>query len=407
TIPSSVVNLSIEVTSGPLQNGTIPISVKTLSIIGQNSLTTGLIPSSVDTLYIQTTSFDNFETGSIPDSVYTLTLNGIITNCNHLKSILPKYLTKLTLDGDITQPIKPGTLPNSITFLSMPSFNDILIVGAFPNDLTHLNMHSYNLPLSYKVLPMSLTYLHLDNFNQTFKWNKLKLEHLVLTTYNDFILPNTLPTTLKILDAKHALPKVYSFPSDGNLEEITCSCPYLDLAMKLLLPNSVTSLKVYSRNNNNNTLPYIHYLVHHTVTNALKKYVDNSKTNDSITNLEIYYQNDRLNIGQNIHQFANLERLKIDYANLIQLNLPYRHSFNQTIRTVLITSSSKNISLEDLQQPSSPYLIKLLKMFRPGTTISIEVNQKYNNQLLFVSRILDRSTILIISPVSNLGGFFK
>lgn len=140
-----------------LPPGKIPSSVKTL-ILNQ-PLGVGSIPDSVETLNIAGED-GVIAVGAIPVSVTTIAFSW---SWNHpiISGTFPDSLTDLFFSYGFNQPLSPGILPRSLQKLSLgESFNRDIAPGVLPNTLKVLRFGSkFNQPLSRKWLPPALEVL--------------------------------------------------------------------------------------------------------------------------------------------------------------------------------------------------------------------------------------------------------
>lgn len=110
---------------------------------------------------------DIIKPGSLPVNLKELHLDSTLYNNPIEKKTLPSNLTHLNLGSAFDQELKPGVLPDSLEYLSMPNYTHILKKGVIPPKIKDLKLTYYNHPITEGVLPDELEVLKLINFNNT------------------------------------------------------------------------------------------------------------------------------------------------------------------------------------------------------------------------------------------------
>ncbi|EGC29242.1 hypothetical protein DICPUDRAFT_159202 [Dictyostelium purpureum] len=190
-----------------------------------------------------------FKPGSLPNSLTTLTLghhfNQVIT-----PGTLPNSLTTLTFSYYFNQVITPGTLPNSLkTLILSHKFNQVVTPGSFPNSLTTLTFgHDFNQVITPGTLPNSLTKLRLTfghDFNQVITPGTLPNSLTTLTFGHDFnqvITPGTLPNSLTKLRLGGFNQVITPGTLPNSLTALTFYNRFKQEVKPGLLPKSLTTL---------------------------------------------------------------------------------------------------------------------------------------------------------------------
>ena len=198
--------------TSPLQVGSIPSTVEVLEFYYNlpHSLSQGMLPSSL--VHLVLWGFDSpLAPEILPPSLQRLFLGG----WNHplAVDVLPASLQALVLIG-FNHPLHPHVLPAGLTHLLLCSFDQPLSVGSLSRSLISLDLGTkFDQPLLPHVLSSSLrvffhsrTSLHpllpgtLPEGLVVLHWRR----HGVQMSFEDFLPPNTLPSTLRALDLTHS-----------------------------------------------------------------------------------------------------------------------------------------------------------------------------------------------------------
>ncbi|GAM29247.1 hypothetical protein SAMD00019534_124230 [Acytostelium subglobosum LB1] len=383
-IPYSVTELTVEVEYGKIMLGSIPSSVTQLTIMNHyEPLEPGTIPSSVKRLAIMhyrdksslMSGLGNFPTDPISEF-----RRGLLSTA-YLITILPtSNLTDLSFASRYDQPIVEGMLPRSLTRLSLRMYNQPLTPTSLPRGLLHLDMFSYDQPLLANVLPSGMTSLSLYSYRSPFDWHTIPLTSLSIDRYQGLIEPGSLPTTLRSLFLSTVELQQGSLPNGlqhlkfnhtDNMQVIPASVTKLDIfgGDKIpdgIIPPSVIDLELYT-----SVRPAAGSLP------------------PSLTNL--YHCSS--NMDYQYECLTSLKSMRINFSSL-------RHDvepFQDNVRSVKIFTST---GVEEYKWPElKEKWWRAFTMFQPGTTITL-------NSPMFVCRILDHSTALILSP-KHIGGLFN
>ncbi len=157
-----------------LSVGIIPNSVISLFFDCnlKEELTQGIIPNSVKELFFGKDYHQHIHANVIPNSVTRLEFGGRfnqpLVTCDG--NIIPNSVTHLKFGEEFNQPLMVGAIPNSVTHLTFGwHFNQPLVSGAIPNSVTHLTFgNDFNQPLVSGAIPNSVTHLKFGaRFNQT------------------------------------------------------------------------------------------------------------------------------------------------------------------------------------------------------------------------------------------------
>ncbi|KAF2077679.1 hypothetical protein CYY_000995 [Polysphondylium violaceum] len=179
TIPPKVIYLELGSAQNPvakrLDCGFIPNSVKylNLQVVSSDCLTSRSIPPSVTFLNLVVLGETPIDSQVIPNSVVQLTLD-----CKHplVRGIVPKSVTRLTLGNDFNQEIRAGSLPNSIKCLEFGTLYQLergyqqkLVPLSLPNSITYLQLpsnHNYKHHFEPGVIPPSVSLLVAPSYHR-------------------------------------------------------------------------------------------------------------------------------------------------------------------------------------------------------------------------------------------------
>ncbi|KAF2074976.1 hypothetical protein CYY_003715 [Polysphondylium violaceum] len=238
-IPNTVTNLVLPNNNTPLQPGCIPMGIKKLRLgYSYNSPITGVIPSSVEKLYLSTTFKQQLQVGDIPASVTKLKVESVL---NFGQNILPSNLKSLTLPLYVQITFQPNDLPlglvklkhlnyfqqekiipKSVRNLSIILSTNTLKPGFIPTNVEKLKIQSMkkaNLFVGKNVIPTSVKYLEFE-LSQHGSIQKLQIPNnipivkgtLYLAGLKKPLEPNEIPTCitkLYYLDAQPLLANVF------------------------------------------------------------------------------------------------------------------------------------------------------------------------------------------------------
>ncbi|KAN0053030.1 hypothetical protein ACTA71_012511 [Dictyostelium dimigraforme] len=201
--------------------------------------------------------------GSLPSSLTYLSIDGYEKDFEigvlppNLKQLIISTLKTITIQTK--QNFQIGSLPSSITIFSFNRFCNTVHpfkAGSLPSSLTELSLNSYEHSLDQFLLPQSLTSLELPKISSTSNKDGLLIKlfsntpNLKILTWSDFteIPPNSLPNSLKQL----IIRSTYNYPF---------KCNTLPKSLKILLiwsdsfnqeikpgdlPQSLIHLSIYS-----------------------------------------------------------------------------------------------------------------------------------------------------------------
>lgn len=252
SIPGNVKYLIMNY-SNPLLKGLIPNSVTHLCMCGgfSHSIELGAIPSSVMVLNLGFYS-QPLTIGMIPNSVTTLVLRGFGFIQHFESEALPSSLTHLIGYPDIEsthirlpstlthlEPLwVPESLPNTITHLTLASFEQALPPGFIPQSVTHIKFgDDYNLPIVPGMLPQRLIHLEFGSrYTQPVPAGVLpnSITHLIFGHSFDEPLDRVwLPASLLLLE----LGARYSKPI--TLQSIPASLNTLIISKYSLAPTAI------------------------------------------------------------------------------------------------------------------------------------------------------------------------
>ncbi|GAM25177.1 hypothetical protein SAMD00019534_083520, partial [Acytostelium subglobosum LB1] len=118
-----------------------------------------------------------------------------------------------------------GHIPQSVTQLSLHSFNQSLHVGHIPQSVTQLTLELFNQPLQVGHIPQSVTQLSLDGFNQPLQVGHISHSVTQLAfgdVFNQFLATEYIPsvTSLSIPCAEFS-PKNFSLLDHQCLDQLT------------------------------------------------------------------------------------------------------------------------------------------------------------------------------------------
>eukprot|EP01132_Coremiostelium_polycephalum_P010828 gene10828-13271_t len=233
SIPDNVEELSLDLHndqrkesmlfSGLLEEGTIPSSVKFLGIYHAffKHNVKGLIPDTVEEIRLSEWSFSPGETDILPRNIKKLTIKSTIGDATPLGS-LPKSITDLTVYYPLTElnQIPPGVFPESLKYLLLSKISCPLEMGSLPSGLETLRISnpfsSQEIITKPGIIPESLKNLELlhpaSDFNLDFI-PKSSLTDLDLSSdYNidlEEFPKGLLPSGLKTLDITTCLFSKY------------------------------------------------------------------------------------------------------------------------------------------------------------------------------------------------------
>ncbi|GAM21470.1 hypothetical protein SAMD00019534_046450 [Acytostelium subglobosum LB1] len=184
SLPDHLIELHLSyIYDQPFAHGVLPQSLRTLYFgdYYRKTLSPGLLPGSLTSLTLGSYLRSDVAPGTLPQSLRTLEI--CLKPDILISGILPSSITELYLESNNIDAIKPGQLPLSITKLSLGhQYNHPLSAGVLGPSLTWLSIgKEFNQTKRInKVIPKSVKHLELHSLGQKALLDGTQVEELVI-----------------------------------------------------------------------------------------------------------------------------------------------------------------------------------------------------------------------------------